>query len=1200
MNDSLQNPRRDYNSNSGGGGGGRGYRSGGGGGGRGGRGYRGNGGGRGRGGPHLFYDAPPRMRAPGNRFSVSDVATGTLTSSNNSSVHPNDPSQDVLQALLQTLIQVGTIAKDASTTSATSNDPSSTGNAIASAAEGMEGRTEQPLTQTHHSSGKTHHQQQTLENIQSLTNVICGSNSETFLQYLPENSVGPLPTGIIQIVACFPYHTPTLSTLTYSIYTTIRTKIPNPTETTFLSRTIQYATAVLSHDLDALLLVPVVLMAVAPLSTASSEPPQPRDNRVSFMEQRVRTMTRLRLLLRYLCQLTTIGLIDDTIGSTESSSFQSHNNNNNNRTCCSTWGLLEMMVQAAVAAANHTTTTGHTTTGGGTSPGTVDSSPMIHVAILLSSLVLGCIPYLVSAKTTTTADVESSSRNDWIQTILIQPLERIITGNSTNRYQSDFVPGIGKKAILLKQEQIDDMGPDNKAENDEDDDWDNNDDDDEDASGQVCDTVQDLLRSVKQYMKDVDVSLSSNNFSDEMNSPTIASFALLTETPWIDLKHSANHSASHVPADGNNESMIESSMKYSDIGGKLRLLNIVPACKSLTTLLSLTDEGANLVDGNTSPVQFSKADLMGIVHGRLPIFGPPPNIDNEDDDDDEDNDGSNTMEATSTGVANDRLSSYQQGYSIVDRYFIGECVRDVIVSFEPSVSKTGVERGSIKNVAEQLWSLSNMMNDSEKAKGMIYAILETIISLIAQCSQNPSMMGLVYLSRIVLELTRLEPAIVSPAIAVAISNLFTDYMPTLVPVARYNLSQWFAFHLIHTDYQWPIAYWKHWEPYVIYGWNNSRGAFVRTALEYMVANVSNPDVLVTKCLPMDSALGDYLIAKPPNSSNADHLDSFLNNVKNHMKMNERPETTLEYLVGDELSETVAGIMDAAIPLTQRTWWRTEIIVRALISRAPSEYERLKATIDSARNQHDITDAMVEDLVTADDVQSILIDSLTKYRIVVMGAMAKDDEALGLSDGTHGQAHLLNLVESHLFFSRTLLKVYLQALLLENIVSVQGVFQWLLGDKSDANNFTILRWWELATIALHLGMMNALKGTESSMSDDSSDVQDRNKASTLIQFLDPLLSYAMGQIGTHLGNSRDVSTRIKFGSQEVELVEGFKFVLCQSKLLFLSLLREQTDLPDNVLHDSWNESDVVGAKLVLLLDTGGVSELETLRRSVERM
>ncbi len=1200
MNDSLQNQRRDFNSSRGGGGGGRGYRGGGrgyrgggGGVGGGGRGYRGGGGG-GRGGPNLFYDTP-RMRSPGNRFSVSDVATGTLTSS-----HQNDPSQSVLQALLQTLIQVGTVAKDT-----TSNDPSS---AVASAVEGMEGQTEQQsLIQTHSAGIRTSKsqqaQQQTLQNIKSLTNVICGSNSETFLQYLPENSVGPLPTGIIQIVTCFPYHTPTLSTLTYSIYTAIRTKIPNPTETTFLSRTMQYAAAVLSHDLDALLLVQVMAAPTSSHPTASEPQQSQRGNRVSFIEQRVRTMTRLRLLLRYICQLTTVGLIDDTIGSAESSSsfgqhqFQSHNN----RTC-STWGLLEMMVQAAVVAANHTTTMAGHTTGGSSSQGT-DSSHMIHIAILLSSLVLGCIPYLVSAKTT--ADVESSSRNDWIQTLLIQPLERIITGNSTNRYQSDFVPGVGKKAMLLKQEQIDDMGPDYKAENDDDDDWDNNDDDDEDASGQVCDTVQDLLRSVKQYMKDIDISLSSNNFSDEMNtigSPTVASFALLTDAPWIDLKHSASNSESHVPADGNNESMIESSMKYSDIGEKLRLQNIVPTCKSLTTLLSLSDEGADLVDGSTSPVQFAKADLIGIVYGRLPIFGPPPNIDNEDDDGDEDNDGNNNMEATSTGNTNDRLSSYQKGYSIVDRYFIGECVRDVIVSFEPSVSKTGVERGSIKNVAEQLWSLSNMMNDSEKSKGMIYAILETIISLVAQCSQNPSMMSLVYLSRIVLELTRLEPAIVSPAIAVAISNLFTDYMPTLVPVARYNLSQWFAFHLIHTDYQWPIAYWKHWEPYVTYGWNNSRGAFVRTALEYMVANVSNPDVLVTKCLPMDSALGDYLIAKPPNNGNADHLESFINNVKNHMKMDERPETTLAYLVGDELSETVTGIMDAAIPLTQRTWWRTEIIVRALIARAPSEYERLKATIESARNQNDSTDAMVEDLITADDIQSLLVDSLTKYRVVVVGAMTKDDEALGLSDSTHGQAHLLNLVESHLFFSRTLLKVYLQALLLENIVSVQGVFQWLLGDKSDANNFTILRWWELATIALHLGMINALKMTELSMSDESGDIQDRTKGSTLIQFLDPLLSYAMGQIGTHLGNtgSRDVSTRIKFGSQQVELVEGFKFVLCQSKLLFLSLLREQTDLSDNVLHDIWNESDVVGAKLVLLLDTGGVSELETLRRSVERM
>ena len=1161
MNDSLQSSRRDYSST----GGGRGHRGGGGGGrgykGGGGKGYR-SGGGRGRG---VIFNPPPRT--PGNRFRVMDNANATTAmvnnnNNNNNSNTNNDPHHEVLQSLLHMLIQVGTVATTTTATTTTSND-------------GKESSTNDSAMQQQ--------KQQTIKNIQLLTNLICGSNSEIFLQcndsstttstttHHPSqwwSTLGPLPTGMIHIITCFPLHTMILSTLTYSIHATVRTKIAM--DTTFLSRTTQYATAMLVHDLDALLLL--VLL--------------PR-NRRTIIEQRIRTMTRLRLLLRYLCQLTKIGLLDDTIG--DESSYSS-------LTSVSMLGLLEMMVQAAGTAVTFPNRTMGNNTLDGTDGGGNTNHDMIHIAVLLSSLVLGCIPYLVSM---------DSTRNDWIQTTLIQPLELIITRNSnsgTTTYQSDFVPGIGKKAILLKQEQIDDMGPDYKGEDeDDDDDWGNNDDeDDDDASGQVCDTVQDLLRSVKQFWKDIDSSTPS-----ESGNAIGSSFALLTDTPWITLKNTTEINEGQVP-DGENESMMESSSaKYNDIGEKVRLQNIIPTCKSLSTLLSFRDNGLGADSSNTSPavlVQFAKADLTGIVYGRLPIFGPPPNVDNEDDDD-EGNDDDN-MEATNTAVTNDRLVSYQKGYSVVDRYFIGECVRDIIVSFEPSVSDNGVERGSIKNVAEQLWSLSHLMTDDldsdikDKSKGMVYAILETIISLIAQCSQNPSMMTLIYLSRIVLELTRLEPAIVSPAIAIAVSNLFTDYMPTLVPIARYNLSQWFAFHLIHTDYQWPTAYWKHWEPFVIYGWNNSRGAFVRTAFEYMVSNVSNPDIIIRQCLPTDSTLGDYLVAKSLNkNNNTDHLESFIHIVKNRMMMNERPEKILEYLISEELSESITGIMDAALPLTQRTWWRTEIVVKALMERAGVEYEKIKSIVEVARSH----DEMAENVVTADDIQTILVDSVKKFKDVVSGAMSKDNEALGLSDSTHGQAYLLNLVETHLFFSRTLLKVYLQTLLFESIVSVQGVFQWLLEEKSETSKGTILRWWELAIMTLHFGMMNALTTTDSSMSDDSTETQDKNKALALIQFLDPLLSYAVGQVGTHLANSSsDASTRNRFGSQKVELVEGFKFVVSQSKYLFLSQLREKTELSDAVLHDTWGESDVAGPKLALLLDTSGASEIEALRRSLDRM
>jgi hypothetical protein len=375
----------------------------------------------------------------------------------------------------------------------------------------------------------------------------------------------------------------------------------------------------------------------------------------------------------------------------------------------------------------------------------------------------------------------------------------------------------------------------------------------------------------------------------------------------------------------------------------------------------------------------------------------------------------------------------------------------------------------------------------------------------------------------------------------------------------------------------------------------------------MIQNVSRPNVIVQQCLPTDSALCEYLVAKPPHNKNntTNHLDTFINIVKNRMMNHEKPEMILGYVVGEELNEAVIGIMDAALPLSQRTWWRTEIVIQALVDRAQVEYETIKTRIELAQSHHSSMD-MAAEVVTvsaADDIQSILIESVKKFKMTLIGAMSQDNESLGVSDDTHGQAYLLNQVDTHLFFSRTLLKAYIEILLLENVVSVQGVFVWLLGDKSDSNSIPTLRWWELAILAIHAGMRNVwTTAIDSAMSDDSTEQQDRNKALTIIQFLDPLLSYAVGQISSHLANTNnDISTKNnRFGSQQVDWIEGFKFVVCQSKYLFVSRMRDQTDLSDAVVHDIWNESDVTGPKLARLLDSSRVSAIELLRRSLERM
>jgi MIF4G like len=732
--------------------------------------------------------------------------------------------------------------------------------------------------------------------------------------------------------------------------------------------------------------------------------------------------------------------------------------------------------------------------------------------------------------------------------------------SSSTAYQSDYAPGVGKKAILLKDEQLDDMGGEEDDDEEE---------EDEESSGQVCDSLQDLFRSVKQFMKE--------------ESSQGSSLALFSDAPWTAMAGVTGQ----PPQDDGDAAMTTTEASLAlEFTGKPLLLDIFRACRSLTTLLG----GPSLPNG--SDVVFSKHDLTGLVFGRLPIFGSPPNTDEEEDDEGMDN--------TTT---NERLNAYQKGLCISDRYFIGECVRDILLSHEPSVSDKGVERGSIKNAAEQLWSLTSMMKDDESAKGIEYAIIENIVSLIAQCSQNVSVFSIVYLSRVILELTKLEPNLLTPAIALAVSNLFADYMPALVPIARYNLSHWFAFHLIQTDYQWPTAYWKHWEPFVIYGWNNSRGSFVRTALEYMVDNVSNPGDIVKLCLPKGSVLGDYLLAKP-DARDPRPLEPFVNGTTSRIMMDENPESILDYLKGEELSESVVGVFDAAIPIS-RSWWKTEVALRALLSPAATEYVRLKTEIEvacSSSSEHDMGDSEDADSFTQ-DIYSILSEKMKKYKATLIGAMASDSELQGSSEIRPGEVFLLEILENVLFHSRQLLVACLHVVVMESIVSVESIFKWLLGKlQNDGSGHIVFRWWELATYFIHLGMIGIVTEPETltDIMDDSADVPIRKKVSSLLRFLDPLLSYAAGKVATLLRSGDEKSKKSNFGPEQVDLMEGFKFVVTQSEYLFIKVLRDHSEVLEGELIEAWIESDVAGPKLASLLDSGGSAAVESLKCCLERM
>ena len=429
--------------------------------------------------------------------------------------------------------------------------------------------------------------------------------------------------------------------------------------------------------------------------------------RTLSVEERSRTMSRMLHVLRYLALLGRLTIVldyepDDMIGTARTQGL-------------TLAGLLQMLTTASVKAATFV--------------------QQLPTACLLAHLVLSTLPYALG-----------NIPKDYIIEQLLEPLEANVLNSET--YKSSFVPGVGRTALLLKQEQLEDDDDDEEGEEVED----GNDEEDEESS-QRCDTLQYLLRAVRLLVQ-----------SDEKKTQ----FSLLTDSPWEGLK----------VAEGGEPLVFKDD--------HIRLF-LSPDCQSIHFLLS---------DGDGS-LEFQCFGLDGVVFGRLPIFGSSP--ENEDEVHDNDDDMDTQL--------NGQLQTYQKGFGLLDRYFLADVVRDCLLCHQSHVSEEGLERGSAKDVAQQLWTISLLFSQ----KGVEYGITEEMLSLIMQANNEGAYRNM-FVSRVLLELTRLQPSIMPRTLALAVSNIVSYYLPALVPLARDNFSRWFSFHLINTDYQWPAGYWEHWGP----------------------------------------------------------------------------------------------------------------------------------------------------------------------------------------------------------------------------------------------------------------------------------------------------------------------------------------------------------------------------------------------------
>ena len=996
----------------------------------------------------------------------------------------------------------------------------------------------------------------------------------------PEDQAGPMAHLIVSCAATLPLQTPCYAALTLSVEAYSHASSSSDTATAdytgFAKRCVTYAMQRLSHDMDTLFLV--------------------SNSHVS--EARPKIACRIKLMLRYLALLAKVKVIQGQDNGDE------HDNSNNEAEQQQQWssllGFLQTLVEAAVTAA----------------PTTDDafaaaSSSNATASLVLAYFVLSTIPYLLSY---IPADV--------IQELLLDPLHTRLL----SVYASTFTPGVGMTAILLKEEQA-------EGANDDDDDDEEDDDEEEGESSEVvCDSLQDLYRSVQLMMKD---SGSSGDVS------SLSRFALLTDAPWDGI---SGPPPPQPPAEGTSEmdtgikteegvetpappAPMENTGPLTSPAGSVRLTAPKDGFKSLALLSGTFDFNNNEDNTSATKPTIQAFPLEVVVFGRLPIFGAPQTPKEEgDEEDDMDEDDA---------PANDQVAAYMKGYGILDRCLLADAIRDLLCCHESSVSGIGQEKGSAKSVAEQIWSLGQALspgaNTEESSEstpsagpgGLEYGILEAMLSFILQSSSN-STFRQIYLSRVLLELTRLQPALVSPALALAMSNLVQDYIPALVPTARRNLSGWFSFHLANTDYQWPAAYWSHWQTSADSEEKlaQSRGIFVQTTLSFLSENVNNPGVLVKECLPKEcQALAGLIVA--PMTGDVAVKDDALETIEKDIcrriwDEDEHPESLKGYVVGDELSEILAGIDGGSGSGVDNVWRRSGIVLKSLLRPLEREHERLLSAVSEAQKALENGDgagdsAMEEDDDLSEDSLAVTLEILTRYCAVLEAAIAKDKDAIQGSESENsllstGEPYLLRILQKTAGFSKAIMEGCLDFLVEQpTILSSMGVLRWALGDmggddgQAQEASKVVGRWHEFATEAIRVELAKALASSdkkpeteeggmiidrtgEGGMDTEPETSQDGNSTLAAIESTSPLLDYILRRACTLLVAQADDSQQQgnKLNAQQVDLVEGVKTCLRSTHGLFYSQMRKSNEnekgVSENEIKECLGQSTVTGSKL----------------------
>ena len=672
---------------------------------------------------------------------------------------------------------------------------------------------------------------------------------------------------------------------------------------------------------------------------------------------------------------------------------------------------------------------------------------------LLISLALSTLPYVVEYVP-----------QEAITEAILEPIEILLQS-----YKSTFTPGTGCTSLLLK------VGQDEEEDSSDDDDDD--DDDDNDDSDQICDSLQDLLRVSKNLRND-------------------SRFALPLDSPWKGLVQP------NIPGEGiDGAEMQTHPVTFSD----REIYLSVKECDLFRYLLEKVE------------LNFAPFSLDGLVFGRLPIFGSPP-----DPDDDELDDIDETV------VKNEELKAFQNNFGLLDRFFVADILRDCLISHETFVNETGLQLGNPKSVAEELLSVYHLFSGENPSQGIAYAVVETVLGLIVQ-SRDQCSLRHTYLSRVLLELTRLRPLLISPALAVAMRNLFEDYLPALVPEARDNISRWFAFHLTNTDYQWPSAYWQLWEPYALSTKISSRGRFVRRSIEVMMETIADPSLITNTCLASVKSLAKKCLPQPKNSkilyAEGDALEKFETGIEKLLwDQHESPARVEDYLLGNELDNLLVS--------GKGRWLRTIALARVIVTPLKFIHQNFKDAFP--RTDEDGMDQITDDTQESKDYYVSVTDTIEKYGKVFVNVLNKEAEFHG--DVTEGGALALHHVGEIANFNSSLFQGLIACFLENSVFDGTMVARWALGDLGETMTGCIVpEWWEFASSGLERSNDSGKEGMI--LDGDAAEVS----ATSARQ---KVLTYIVSRVCSLLENNEQK----RLDPVHVNLIEGMKSVAVRAKRL----------------------------------------------------